>query len=154
MFRGWIEDTYIVKDLYSLGWVEILEQLSLKCFLFFWPHVLIGSTVSLRLYRKVCSSNWLNFSLRRLNNLIPLVLCTSKIEFSLGPIKLRIATLIFLIDSVFLILSFTSYVYFIPNAISKEWIIRFSPEWIIRNGLNFILCCWASYMHSFTKALW
>ena len=48
---------------------------------------------------------WLKFSLRRLNNFIPLVSCISKSGFPLGLIKLRIVTLNLLIDFIFLILS-------------------------------------------------
>ena len=40
----------------------------------------------------------------RLNNLIPFLSCISKTEFPLGQIKLRIATLDLLINSIFLML--------------------------------------------------
>lgn len=61
-------------------------------------------TVSLRLCRNVCSLKWQKVYLWRLNNLIPLVSCTSKTEFPLWIIKSRTVALNWLIDSVFLIL--------------------------------------------------
>ena len=81
-----------------MGWVEINAVSSSRL------HVLMGSTVSLKLYKNFCSFNQLKFNLRQVNNLIPLVSCISKTEFLLDLVKVRKFTLNLLIDPMFLIL--------------------------------------------------
>ena len=88
-----------------MGGIKIAAHAVMKCCSGSRPHVHMGSTVSLKLCRNLCSFKRLKFNLRRLNSLIPLVSSISKTEFPLGLIKLRIVILSLLIDLIFLVLS-------------------------------------------------
>ena len=71
----------------------------------FTQHLHIGSIVSLKPCLNLCSFKWLQFNLRRVSSLRPLMSWTAKTDFSLGLIKLMIVSLNLFTDTMFRISS-------------------------------------------------